>query len=107
MEKIDGGRRKREARLTCVEAAREPRWRQSKKLLAKNSIGRWGWGRCRVVDPEVVGAPASGDAPRKRTGLETWTDAISKGRGRKVIRAKDAAAATDTATEDPIPRACR
>jgi hypothetical protein len=33
-------------------------------------VGRWGWGRCRVVDPEVVGAP-SGDAPRKRTGLET------------------------------------
>jgi hypothetical protein len=44
------------------------------------------WGRCRVVDPEVVGAP-SGDAPRKRTGPETLTDANSKGRERKVIRA--------------------
>jgi hypothetical protein len=44
------------------------------------------WGSCRVVDPEVVGAP-SGDAPRKRTGLETRTDANSKGRERKVIRA--------------------
>jgi hypothetical protein len=62
------------------------------------------WGRCRAVDaPEVVGAP-TGDAPRKRTGLETRTDALSKGEERKVIRAQDAATDADPATEDPIPR---
>jgi hypothetical protein len=61
------------------------------------------WGRCRVLGEEVVGAP-SGDAPKKRTEPETEPDQMrsSKGRGRKVIRAKDAAA-----DADPIPRACR
>jgi hypothetical protein len=65
------------------------------------------WGRCRVLGEEVVGAPG-GDAPRKRTGtVKPSQMQSSKGRERKVIRAKDAATATDAATEDPIPRACR
>jgi hypothetical protein len=58
--------------------------------------------------PEVdVGAP-SGDAQRKRT-VSPKPDQMRQQQGteRKVIRAKDAAADADPATEDPIPRACR
>jgi hypothetical protein len=69
------------------------------------------WGRCRVLGEggDVVGAP-SGDAQKKRTEPEAEARGqmrSSKGRGCKVIRAKDAAADADPATEDPIPRACR
>jgi hypothetical protein len=54
-------------------------------------------------------------ATRRRSALSPKPDQqtsrcdsdSSKGRERKVIRAKDAATDADPATEDPIPRACR
>jgi hypothetical protein len=71
------------------------------------------WGRCRVLGQRSLARQV---ATRRESALGRTPSCVhlapdqmqsSKGRERKVIRAKDVATATDAATGDPITRACR
>jgi hypothetical protein len=70
VKRIDGGCRTRGAWLTSAEAARGAAVATIEVVEGEELDRPVRWGRCHVVDPEVVGTP-SGDAPRKRTGPET------------------------------------